>query len=166
MIIRHLALITFSLIGLQGCKGDDSSSDNANQSDDTINSQSRFADVIDISVNGNENNYRFEVTISSPDTGCEQYADYWEVVTMEGELIYRRILAHSHVNEQPFTRSGGPVQISADQEVWIRAHMNTSSYGGKVFKGSVSSGFEESTLGGAFALSLQEQEPLPDFCQF
>jgi hypothetical protein len=125
-----------------------------------------LADVLSVAVSGDENAYRFSVEIQSPDTGCDQYADWWEVVSEDGELVYRRILAHSHVDEQPFTRSGGPVAINADLIVIVRAHMHPGGYGGTVFRGSVADGFEIIQLGSDFAESLSESEPLPSGCAF
>ncbi len=124
------------------------------------------ADLVSVAFTGEANNYTFAVTISSADTGCEQYANWWEVVdTQTGELLYRRILAHSHVNEQPFTRSGGPIPIEPDQTVIIRAHMGgiQSHYGGQVFGGSVATGFQPvvDALPG-----LETIEPLPKGCAF
>jgi hypothetical protein len=124
------------------------------------------ADVISVDVSGNEGAYQFSIGISSPDTGCDQYADWWEVITVDGELIYRRILLHSHVNEQPFVRSGGPVSIAPDTEVIVRAHMNTGGYGGSAFRGTVLSGFGEVELAPNFAANLSETPPLPDGCAF
>lgn len=93
--------------------------------------------VTDVDVGGRPQSYRFSVTVESPDTGCDRYADWWEVLTPEGELLYRRILAHSHVQEQPFTRSGGPVAIDTNQEVILRAHLHPDGYGDRGMRGSV-----------------------------
>ena len=122
--------------------------------------------VTNVTVSGDENAYDFNVTIKSPDSGCSQYADWWEVFDMNGELLYRRILAHSHVNEQPFTRGGGPVEISKESVVYIRAHMNNLGYSTKVFKGSVTNGFVAEDLDVKFAKGLEEIEPLPETCAF
>ena len=124
------------------------------------------ADLVSVAVTGEPGNYTFAVTISSADTGCEQYADWWEVVDAEtGDLIYRRILAHSHITEQPFTRSGGPVAIEPGQAIVIRAHMGglESHYGGQALGGSVDSDFQPivDTLPG-----LENVEPLPQGCAF
>ena len=124
------------------------------------------AQVTDVSVSGEENQYTFSVTISSPDLGCRQYADWWEIIDLDGNLIYRRILAHSHVNEQPFTRSGASIDIDSETVIYIRAHMNTTSYGSKVFKGSISAGFIAAQLDSEFAEGLTEVNPLPDKCAF
>jgi hypothetical protein len=89
-----------------------------------------------------------------------------ELISESGELIYRRILGHSHVSEQPFVRSGGTVDISVNQIVIVRGHMNNTGYGGKVFKGSVSSGFNEVTLDSNFANDLEDKDPQPENCVF
>jgi len=127
---------------------------------------SAVADVRTVSVSGEPNAYRFSVEIQSPDLGCEQYADWWEVLSVEGELLYRRILAHSHVNEQPFVRSGGPVPIAPDTVVWVRAHMHPGGYGGVAFKGSVEGGFQAADYAPDFALDAAETPPLPEGCAF
>jgi len=125
-----------------------------------------LADVLSVTVSGEANNYRFAVEIRSPDTGCEQYADWWEVITEDGELIYRRILAHSHVDEQPFTRSGGPVPIGPESVVIVRAHMHPRGYGGTAMKGSVKDGFHPIRLGPDVAVHLEKEPPLPSGCAF
>jgi len=125
-----------------------------------------LANVISVEVRGGAGAYQFSVGIESPDTGCDQYADWWEVVGEAGELIYRRVLLHSHVGEQAFVRSGGPVAIEASTVVWVRAHMNTAGYGGAAFRGSVQEGFQEAELSPDFAADLADVKPLPDGCAF
>jgi len=124
------------------------------------------ADVLSVEVTGNPDAYQFNVEVSSPDTGCDQYADWWEVLSEDGKLIYRRVLLHSHVDEQPFTRSGGPVPISEDTVVFVRAHMNTNGYGGQVLKGSVANGFQSVDMKADFAADVETLLPLPEGCAF
>ena len=125
-----------------------------------------LANVVSVEVSGDAGAYQFSVEISSPDTGCDQYANWWEVFSEDGELLYRRILLHSHVSEQPFVRSGGPLALDPDTVVWVRAHMHPGGYGGVAFKGSVQAGFLEAELSPAFAADLEDALPLPDGCAF
>ncbi|MEN8249485.1 MAG: hypothetical protein ABFS32_11180 [Bacteroidota bacterium] len=123
--------------------------------------------VKEVEVKGSELKYTFSVTLESPDTGCNQYADWWEVISADGKkLIYRRILAHSHVNEQPFTRNGGAVEIKQMQEVIVRAHMNNKGYGSKAMIGTVNKGFRPIVLDSGFGKSLEVAEPQPAGCAF
>jgi hypothetical protein len=124
------------------------------------------ANVVSVAVSGSPGAYDFSVAIRSPDTGCERYADWWEVLSADGRLLYRRILFHSHADEQPFERSGGPVPVGADQVVWVRAHMNRSGYGGVVFKGTPRSGFSAAQPAPGFAAHAEKQAPLPSDCAF
>ncbi len=128
------------------------------------------AAVEDVSVSGRSGSYQFSVTVRSSDTGCDHYADWWEVVDGSGQLLYRRILAHSHVDEQPFTRSGGPVPLEPGQTATVRVHMNTSGYSAQAYQGQVTSEgtaqFEAVTLEPDFAAALAQQAPLPSGCAF
>ena len=128
--------------------------------------QNKFADVLSVKVTGSPSAYQFAVEIASPDTGCEQYADWWEVFSDDGGLLYRRILLHSHVGEQPFVRSGGPVDIAADEAVYVRAHMNTVGYGGIFMKGTVQDGFKPVEVEADFGSGLERVSPQPENCAF
>jgi hypothetical protein len=128
--------------------------------------QTQFADVLSVRVTGNPGAYQFAVKISSPDTGCDQFADWWEVVSVDGRLLYRRILLHSHVDENPFLRSGGPVEISPDEVVFVRAHLNPIGYGGQVMKGTVQAGFESVEAEAGFGSALERVPPQPEDCAF
>lgn len=124
------------------------------------------AEVLEVNVSGETGAYNFSVTVSSPDEDCSQYADWWEVISQDGELLYRRILLHSHANEQPFTRSGGPVPIEADTIVLVRAHMNPGGYGNQGMEGSFEGGFGQVELSPDFAAGLEQTPPLPQGCNF
>jgi len=128
--------------------------------------QTQFADVLTVRVTGSPGAYQFAVEVVSPDTGCEQYADWWEVFSEDGQLLYRRILLHSHVNEQPFTRSGGLVDIAEDTPVYVRAHMNVAGYGGLVLKGTVRDGFMPVEVETSFGSDLERIPPKPEDCAF
>ncbi len=132
----------------------------------TSTDNSKSANIVSVEVSGNENSYTFKVGIKSPDTGCDQYANWWEVLSEDGKLIYRRILGHSHVNEQPFIRSGGTVAIGKEQIVWVRAHMNNSGYGGEVFKGTVKEGFAKFDADTNFSKEIEAESPQPNGCAF
>ena len=125
-----------------------------------------IAEVTKVEAIGEPNNYTFSVTVNSPDTGCERYADWWEVITPQGELIYRRVLLHSHVDEQPFTRTGGAVAIQPEDDVIVRVHMSSSGYSRQAQQGSIQSGFATVTLTENLANNLESVEPLPENCAF
>ena len=132
-------------------------------SDNVIEGQAK---VMAVECSGEPNDYTLSVTIQSPDTGCDQYADWWEVIYPDSSLIYRRVLLHSHVNEQPFTRSGGPVNVGPDDFIYVRAHMNNSGYGAQVFSGNVRDGLILDSLPENYAANLAMTAPLPDDCDF
>lgn len=125
-----------------------------------------LADVLSVEVSGASGTFTFAVRLRSPDTGCDQFADFWEVLSAEGELLYRRILAHSHVDEQPFTRTGGPVPVAPEDIVLVRAHMRPGGYGGRVMRGSAVGGFEPAASQPDFALEVLQEPPSPGDCAF
>lgn len=163
-IMRHL-LILLSIAFFWSCAQKNQIQEGESEQEEEVGTAEGAA-VVKVEAQGNAQTYTFLVTVQSPDTGCDQYADWWEVVSLDGDLIYRRVLLHSHVSEQPFTRSGGAVAIEAEQEVYVRAHMNNKGYGTKVMKGSPEAGFETAELAADFAKDLDKQEPLPKDCDF
>ncbi|MEM9402786.1 MAG: hypothetical protein AAGA44_09890 [Pseudomonadota bacterium] len=95
-----------------------------------------FADkahVLEVRVSCNDERVcRFDVTVEHSDEGWAHYADRWEVLTPDGEIIATRILAHPHDNEQPFTRSlGGVVIPPGITRVQVRARDSVHSYNGR-----------------------------------
>jgi hypothetical protein len=122
------------------------------------------ADVLRVTAQGKSGAYQLAVTIQSPDRNCDAYANWWEVVSPDGKLLFRRILMHSHPDEQPFTRPAGPVPIAADATVVVRAHFHPTGYGGAALRGSVTSGFTPWEPPPGFAADLAKQPPLPKEC--
>ena len=81
-----------------------------------------------------EGTYDFDVTISSPYDTPERYADGWQVLGPDGEVLGEMELGHDHASEQPFTRTQFDVEIPADvTEVQIEGHDLENGYGGKRF---------------------------------
>ncbi|MEN8169809.1 MAG: hypothetical protein ABFS08_06265 [Pseudomonadota bacterium] len=67
--------------------------------------------------------WRIDVTLRHADRGWEHYANKWEVLNLDGEVLGTRVLYHPHVDEQPFTRSLTNVAIpDGTKEVLIRAY--------------------------------------------
>ena len=133
---------------------------------DIDEAQINEAQIVDVVASGDNGAYTLAVTVLSPDSGCETYANWWEVVSPEGTLLYRRILAHSHVDEQPFTRSGGPIAIEANQPIIVRVHMHPTGYSLLAMKGSPSEGFTAEVLPASFGTALADAEPQPNECAF
>ena len=147
--MRHQLLLIILIVRIGYALGSSKINLNKAEASNTL----PVANVVLVKVRGLANSYSFSVEIESPDKGCNQYADWWEVLSEDGKLIYRRILAHSHADEQPFIRSGGPVKIDPDTIVWIRAHMHPG-------------GFKKAPLSPQFAADLAKTPPLPDGCDF
>lgn len=73
--------------------------------------------------------WQFSVTLSHGDTGWDDYADGWRVEAPDGTVLGYRELLHPHVNEQPFTRSLGGVEIPEGMTtVMVRASTNTDGW--------------------------------------
>ena len=74
--------------------------------------------------------WTFSVTLRHADTGWDDYADGWRVVTEDGTELGLRVLYHPHVTEQPFTRSLGGVTVPDGVDaVYIEARTNTDGWG-------------------------------------
>ena len=91
------------------------------------------ADVIEVKVNKiDENTYQFHITVLHSDDGWKHYADKWDILAPDGQVLGTRILYHPHVDEQPFTRSLSGVKIPNEiTSVTLRAHDSIHKYGGK-----------------------------------
>ena len=78
------------------------------------------------------NSWTFQVAVRHADEGWDHYADRWEILAPDGKILSTRVLAHPHVNEQPFTRSlSGTTILDNITSITIRAHDKVHGYGGK-----------------------------------
>jgi hypothetical protein len=98
------------------------------------------ADVVKVrAVQDTDGTWTFHVTVEHPDTGWEDYADGWDVVTPDGTVLkpdpdsqFTRTLLHPHENEQPFTRSQSGIGIPEGvTKVRVRAHDLVDGFGGQ-----------------------------------
>ncbi len=90
------------------------------------------ADVTLVKIETAGGRYRFDVSVRHDDEGWDHYANRWEVVGPDGEVLATRVLRHPHVDEQPFTRRLAGVEIPAGvRHVTVRAHDLVHGFGGK-----------------------------------
>lgn len=94
------------------------------------------ADVTNVAVKqASSGAYRFDVTVLHADAGWDHYANKWDIVAPNGDVIDTRILHHPHDTEQPFTRSLTTDKIPDDlTHVIVRAHDSVHEYGGAEIK--------------------------------
>ncbi len=104
----------------------------------TLFAQTALADapvVVAATASQSAGGWTIAVTISHPEKGRDHYADGWEVLDPDGNSLGVRVLAHPHVNEQPFTRSLGSVQILPDLDfISIRARDNVDGWYENLFR--------------------------------
>jgi len=91
-----------------------------------------YAHVVKVRAGENAGAWRFDVTLRHGDEGWDHYADLWLVVDTEtGKEYGRRVLAHPHVNEQPFTRSQSGIKIPGGvTSVTVKAACTIHGFGG------------------------------------
>lgn len=63
--------------------------------------------IVDAKIQHSDGKHQFQihVTLKHADSGWDHYANRWDVLDENGNLLGSRTLHHPHVNEQPFTRS-------------------------------------------------------------
>lgn len=92
-------------------------------------------EIIAVEARQSGETWHFSVTLAHADTGWDHYADLWQVETADGTVLGERVLAHPHVDEQPFTRSLGGVQIPHDVgRVFVRARDTVHGFADQRFE--------------------------------
>ena len=74
--------------------------------------------------------WTFSVTVRHDDKGPTHWVDWWRVRTPEGRELGRRVLLHSHEDEQPFTRDERIRVPSNVPIVVVEAHDKVHGLGG------------------------------------
>ena len=94
--------------------------------------QAGEADVREVRISKVQSGvFRIEVTVAHRDEGWQHYANRWEVVAPDGQVLATRVLRHPHVHEQPFTRALPRVHVPEGNDwVTIRAHDSVHEGGG------------------------------------
>ncbi len=90
------------------------------------------ADVINVVMSQSmDGTFYLDVTVRHDDTGWDHFANWWRVMTEDGKELGRRVLAHPHVGEQPFTRELYDLRVPEGVSVVIvEAHDKVHEYGG------------------------------------
>jgi hypothetical protein len=74
--------------------------------------------------------YSASVTLKHNDQGWKHFANRWEILDLQGNLLATRVLAHPH-SEQPFTRQLTDISIpDGVDQVRVRGHDLVHNYGG------------------------------------
>ena len=125
-----------------------------------------YAEIKKVSANKSifGSSFLLSATIKSSDKDCNHYVNWWEAVSEDGKLLFRRTLAHPHSNEQPFNRGGSTDSIKEDTVFYIRAHIHPFGYSEKGMKGSAKSGFVTVTIPDGFAANLASSGEIPNSC--
>ena len=92
-----------------------------------------FAQVVFVQATQNSSGlWKFDTTVRHNDEGWAHYADAWQVVDPQGNVLAERILTHPHDTEQPFTRSQSNIDIPPEiSRVIVRAKCNVHGFGGQ-----------------------------------
>lgn len=85
--------------------------------------------IVDVKLEQAGMLWNIHVTVAHEDTGWDHFADGWEVLDADGNVLAYRKLMHPHVNEQPFTRSlSGVVIPDGTRAIFVRGHCNVGGW--------------------------------------
>lgn len=90
----------------------------------------REANVVEVAFDRGDGTVRFDVTLYHDDDGEAEYANWWQVETLDGDRLGRRELLHAH-STAPFTRSETIDVPDGVTCVVVRGHDQIHEYGGQ-----------------------------------
>lgn len=89
------------------------------------------AEVVGATAERAGGSWTVTATLRHGDTGWDDYADGWRVLSEGGDVLGTRTLAHPHVDEQPFSRSLSGVAIpEGTARVLIETSTTATGWGG------------------------------------
>ncbi|TQQ83669.1 hypothetical protein EGH24_02460 [Halonotius terrestris] len=147
---------------LAGCVDDSPSSDTAtdpeSDSDDMASELDlREANVVGVEFEERDEGYRFDVTLHHDDDGEDGYANWWQVETLDGTQLGRRVLTHPH-SRQPFTRWDIIEIPDSVTCVVVRGHDQTHEYGGRAVVVNLDSGAQNAISQGSERQTVSESD--------
>ncbi len=114
MIYKLIALVALSTVALLSFAGE--------------------ADVTNVKIQHlGDREFQISTTVAHADTGWDHYANRWDVLDENGDVLGSRELAHPHVDEQPFTRSLRLTIPASVKVITVRANDSVHGLGGKTF---------------------------------
>ena len=101
MLMKKLLVVSMGLVLLNGCGSTPAVKKSKNMT-------GYYAEIVKVNASKASfgSSFSLDATVKSSDKNCDHYVNWWEAVSEDGKLLYRRTLGHPHSNEQPFNRGG------------------------------------------------------------
>lgn len=132
--LADLLVLCLLVLTAVSCYSDGESGGAPTEMNEELKTNSDFAQVLFVKAAlESRGTWRFDVTVRHQDEGWDHYADLWQVVNPQSmEVLGKRVLAHPHDNEQPFTRSESGIHIPSEvTNVLVQAKCNLHGFEGK-----------------------------------
>ena len=88
------------------------------------------AEIVAAAAERGPRGWTVSVTLRHGDTGWDDYADGWRVLSDDGQVLGTRELLHPHVDEQPFTRTLSGLDLPEGRHVWVESSTNATGWSG------------------------------------
>lgn len=92
------------------------------------------ADVVKVTYHKlSSGNYNFHVSIQHDDSGWDHYANRWEILDLQGNILAVRDLRHPQLDKDTYQKTKNNIEIPEGiRTVQVRAHDIMHGYGGHV----------------------------------
>ena len=145
---KNITALSLCIAFLTACS---SSSDEPSSEYDLTGLDMSEANILTVEYDATQ--ARFDVTLIHADDDEAGYADWWQVETLDGNLLGRRELTHAHGNAA-FTRTHYITVPAGIDYVVVRGHDQTHDYGGQAIVYDLSTGIQDKIKQGSQALDF------------